>query len=81
MIYILTEQFMNGTVTMGITTTGIEADSFNEACKKLTTFQNWNKAENAIFSDSQVTYTIPGVFPTFGCMKNEALKIRWKWTR
>lgn len=35
MIYILTEQAFNGTVTMGVTTTGVEADSFREAVDKV----------------------------------------------
>ena len=68
MIYLLTEQAMNGTVTMGMSSTGIEAASFDEAFEKLTHFKNWNKAMNIMKDDERVDYTIPGEGGGFGCV-------------
>ena len=79
MIYLLTEQVMNGTVTMDIMTTGIEADSFDAAFEKLTHFENWHLATNIQKDDKQVSYVIPDTADGFGVggsMKNEPLRIR-----
>lgn len=79
MIYLLTEQVMNGTVTMDIITTGIEADSFDEAFEKLTHFENWHMATNITKDDKAVSFSMPtpsGGFGIGGLMKNKPLKIR-----
>ena len=79
MIYLLTEQVMNGTITKDIITTGIEAESFDAAFEKLTHFENWGQAVNVAKDDKQVSYTIPGSsggFGVWGLMKNEPLRVR-----
>ena len=79
MIYLLTEQVMNGTVTMDITTTGIEAESFGAAFEKLTHFKNWHLAVNIQKDDKQVSFDIPdpaGGFGVWGSMKKEPLEIK-----
>ena len=79
MIYLLTEKVMNGTVTMDIIATGIEAESFDAAFEKLTHFENWHTATNIRKDDKQISYTIPDPvdgFSVYGSMKKESLKIR-----
>ena len=79
MIYLLTEKVMNGTVTMDIIATGIEAESFDAAFEKLTHFENWHTATNILEDDKQVSYTLPdpaGGLGIWGSMKKEPLKIR-----
>ena len=79
MIYLLTEHVMNGIVTAGILSTGIEADSFDAAFGKLTHFENWGQAVDVTKDDMQVSYTIPGSsggFGVWGLMKNEPLRVR-----
>ena len=79
MIYLLTEKVMNGTVTMDIIATGIEAESFDAAFEKLTHFENWHTATNIQKDDKQIGYTIcpaiAGGFGIYGSMKKESLKI------
>lgn len=79
MIYVLTEQFMNGTVTINVHISGIEADSFAAACKKLREFENWHLAENITQTANEISYTIPSTegygLSCFGRMDDEPLKV------
>ncbi len=60
MIFILTEQIMNGTVTMKINTTLIEADNFEGAYLKLKSTANWNDAESKMELNDSIRYFING---------------------
>lgn len=60
MIFILTEQIMNGTVCMQVKTTLIEGESWEEAYDKLREFESWDQARNIKENDDSISYTIPG---------------------
>jgi hypothetical protein len=76
MIYLLVEQVMNGTLTMDIITSGIEAKSFEEAYEKLTHFENWHLAKDIYKTDARVNYSIFGKTSCiWASMKSEPLRI------
>lgn len=58
MIFILTEKIMNGTVTMDIITTLMEAPTWEVAFEKLTKFPNWKLAEDLTQNDDFISYRI-----------------------
>jgi len=70
-MYILTEQVMNGTVTMGITSTGIEAETFAGAIAKIKALPSFDKAKILEETADRFSYEFPNVY---GCMKNVDLK-------
>lgn len=80
MIFILKESMMNGTVTMDTMVTGIEADNFEEAKKKVKALPN---VENFIVQETDTEISMrpkpnPEIIPSFnafGIMKNEPLKV------
>jgi len=72
MIFILTEQMMNGTVTMRIFTSGIEADSFEEAKDILKQFPKMKTA--CITQDDRQNFNFH-LQNMIGTMKNMPLKI------
>jgi hypothetical protein len=75
MIYILTEQVMNGTVTMKSNTTLIEADNFDSAYKKLQGLPNWNMATNIYDTDNHVGYTISGDMLCYGTLYKKPARV------
>jgi len=72
MIFILTEQIMNGTVTMGIFTSGIEADSFEEAKDIL---KHLPKMKTACITQDDFQNFNFHLQDIIGTMKNEPLKM------
>jgi hypothetical protein len=76
LIYVLVEQALNGTVTMDTIITGVEAHSFDEACEKVTKFENWSKAINIERTDGCLSYIMPGTFSVWGRMESKPLTIR-----
>jgi hypothetical protein len=72
MIYILTQQFMNGTVTMGITTLGIEAGNFEEAKGKVKKLSGMAKATVTEDDEETLCFCLPEVI---GTMENTPLNI------
>jgi hypothetical protein len=76
LIYILVERILNGTVTMDTIITGVEAHSFDEACEKVTQFENWSKAINIKRTDDCLSYGVPGAFSVWGRMESKPLTIR-----
>lgn len=78
MIFILKEQAYNGTVTMSVMITGVEAKNFKEAVQKLKQKikekpeLNCNILED---SDEKFYYSIAGGFPISGILENEPLKM------
>jgi hypothetical protein len=77
-IYIVTEQVMNGTVTMNTMVSGIKAKDFRWAVlklkRKLAKFQFPSKIYTD--SDTEFSYSINGQeFPLFGRMTDKPLKI------
>jgi hypothetical protein len=60
MIFILTEQIMNGTVCMQVKTTLIEGESWEEAYDKLREFVSETQAHNVKEDSDSISYTIPG---------------------
>lgn len=89
MIFILKEQVMNGTVTMTIMVTGIEADSFEEAVNKFKKHTKSNNINIIVLGDVvsilngkcpyTFSYTIPSGFGNnfsiFGSIEYKPLKI------
>jgi hypothetical protein len=81
MIFILNEQVLNGTVTMSNVITGIEAENFIEACKKLKTFKSFTEGfaeitkENHNEINFKVTQDESTSWTVFCEMKNQELKI------
>lgn len=78
MIYLLTEQVLNGTVTMSINSTGIEAGNFEEAVEKVKKMDENDKFVN-VFQDEKTfsCYVLQerSIFQVLCIMKNEPLKI------
>ena len=83
MIYILTEQIMNGTVTIDTSVTGIEAVDFEEAKHKLKVAAGDNgigehgvEMENERDADDGFRYVIRGgTFPVVGRLSNKPLRM------
>ena len=77
MIFILNEQIMNGTTTMSIMATGIEADSFRIAVDRLKASAVIQNLILTIVSDDLkiFSYSIAGQFPIFGKMDSNPLKV------
>ena len=73
MLYALTEELMNGTVTMTVKTTLIEADSWEKAFEKLTKFENWNLAEGIVHDNDGVSYAIGR--ECWGRLSKEPMKV------
>ena len=71
-IYLLIEKIMNGTVTMEIITTGVEARSFTEAKEIVRNMQNFHLATLIVDDNDTLAYHID---PIIGTMKREPLKI------
>jgi hypothetical protein len=71
-IYLLIEKIMNGTVTMDIITTGVEARSFTEAKEIVRNMPNFNLATLIVDDNDTLAYHIT---PIIGTMKREPLKI------
>jgi hypothetical protein len=72
MIFILTESIMNGTVTMNIITTGIDADSFMDAKKKVKNLPNFYKATILKETEQELYFSLQDIL---GFINYEPLKI------
>jgi len=74
-MYILVEQIMNGTVTMQIVSTGIDAPTFEEAIKKVKNMKNFGKATITSETDKIFHFVLQGNFPCYGTMENKVLEL------
>ena len=75
-MFILKESVMNGTVTMEVFVTGIKADTFEQAIEKVKSLKNFSAAVIKSETNECFEFTISNeTFPTWGCLKNEPLKI------
>ena len=75
-VFILKESVMNGTVTMEVFVTGIKADTFEQAIKKVKSLKNVSTAVIKNETDECFEFIISNeTFPTWGCIKNEPLRI------
>ena len=89
-MYILTEQIMNGSVTMNVSSTIVDAPDFQtakELLKNLPTLQSPDKREISIHADDDqdFSFTISTIsteendfssgFSVYGHMKNEEAKV------
>ncbi len=76
MIFILTESVMNGTVTMDIITSGIEADTWEEARAVLKSLPGVRSADIRTDDNTEVTYYKDAMtLGVQGIMKNEPLNM------
>jgi len=78
MIYLVTEQMMNGTVTMDIGAYGIEANNLDEAYEKLEKRKWWNRVTYMRRTKQRIDFGIPappGGLAVWGSMKNEPLEV------
>ena len=78
MIFILVEEFFNGTVTASRTVSGIEADTFEEAVSKLEALLGTKELNYEIKQDTpeEFTYSILGqMLYGYGRIKSEPLDI------
>jgi hypothetical protein len=71
-MYLLTEQFMNGTVTLSVLSTGVDAETFKEAIEKIKKLDGFAGVTNVTETDVDFSYSLPNII---GRMKNEKLKI------
>ena len=74
-MYLLTEQIYNGTVTMSIISTGVLADTWEEAKEKVKNMQNMSRATIIEDTDVVISYRIEQRFPCYGRMENKALAV------
>jgi hypothetical protein len=74
-MYLLTEQIMNGTITMQIISTGIEAETFEDAIIKIKNIPNLSRATILTENDLEFNYFITGRFLCYGRMENKILHI------
>lgn len=58
MIFLLTEQVMNGTVTMSVHTTLIDAPNWEGAVDKLRSLPNWNKITDISAQSDGIVYWV-----------------------
>ena len=75
MIFILTEQVFNGTVTMSVIPTGVEADSFKEAVNKIKDKLKSIPHEIKRDDDDVFRYSTEGDFPLVGYVTKKPLEI------
>lgn len=77
MLFILNESLMNGTVTMSVSTTGIKADSFNEAKKKVKALPNVKNVEIIYEAEDALIFNIPQkeLFKVKCVLRNTELKV------
>jgi len=74
-MFLLTEQIMNGTVTMEIISTAINTETFQQAIEKIKLLPNFDKAIITQKTDKMFTYYMKGEFPCYGKMENKQIKI------
>ena len=67
----------NGTVTMDVITSGIEADNFSQAIEKLLAICNKKKVKltSEKRTNSEFSYRINGDFPVDGYLTDKPLKM------
>ena len=78
MIFILTEQAMNGTVTMAISNFGIEAYTFENAIEQIKKFTLFPYFEHITETDKEYSFILPETknsLPVIGIMKNSPLEM------
>jgi hypothetical protein len=81
MIYILTEQLMNGTVTMATYTYGVEAPDFEQAVLKIRDRLPTAAINMKYDKENYYSYVIPSTpgdsisFPVHGIMRRQVLKM------
>jgi hypothetical protein len=77
MIFVLTERIMNGTVTMGVMTTGVEENTFEAAINKVKNLKNFSSAIINEETEHVFTYHInnDSGFPVYGLLDDKPLKI------
>lgn len=77
MIFIVTEQIMNGTVTMDVMAYGIEENSFGEAKRYLRRVVATKGGEITHADNDRIDYSISqkSDFTLYGSMKKQPLKI------
>ena len=66
---------MNGTVTVEIISTGINAQTFEDAIAKIKNLPNFSKASIYQENDLEFSFSFAGQFPCYGRMENKRLKI------
>ena len=79
-MFLLTEQIMNGTVTMQVVSTGVEAETFKDAIMKVKNelkkgLLNFSKMAILTETDFEFSYSINQQFPCYGRMENKVLSI------
>lgn len=75
-MYLLIEQILNGTVTMQIVTTGIQAETWDEAVRKVKTMRNMQKATIQVDTNQELVYAIwKQKYPCHGRMENKLLEV------
>jgi hypothetical protein len=83
MIFVLTESLMNGTVTMSVITTGVQAGDFEQAKAKIKDLPNVRSFATIKTDNSEVFQFVmysakpgdPFAFPCHGNMSNKPLTI------
>ena len=77
MIFILTEQVLNGTVTMDVMVSGVEATSFTDAVATLCSIceKRGLKMQNERRGEKSFAYSLPGKFQIYGHMDGKPLKM------
>jgi len=75
-MFLLTSQFLNGTVTIGMASLGINADSFSDAIQKVKNLPNFKLATNITENDTILSFNLPNdIIITYCYLKNEKLEI------
>jgi hypothetical protein len=79
-IFIITERLMNGTVTAGISTSGLEANNFEEAADKFVLlltkgFVRRGQVGKIDRQAKSVSYSIDGTYLIVGEMTDEPLNM------
>ncbi len=76
-MYILTTHFLNGTVTIGVSTLGINSETFSDAIQKVKNLPAYKLATNILENDTILSFNLPKNNDIFiSCyLKNEKLEI------
>jgi hypothetical protein len=75
MLFALSEQMMNGTVTLSVVVSAVEADTFPKAIAKIKAQPGFTGAQVVQEDHSVFSYSIKGSFSVYGRMTEEPLKI------
>lgn len=77
MLFLLTQQVLNGTVTMSVISTGVEAIDFASAKKKVLFMPGFEINPHTVDTDTdtELSFTFPGYYVTWGRMENKPLEV------